>query len=104
VAIDLEDGGVDHGVFHVGIVGDASNSRFQISAFTQSRKRMNVLFQWPKAAGRSRRGLPVRDPQYHLHKPSVVLTLRPGSPGLPRQCGSIFAIGRQSKRIGPSQA
>src|SRR5438105_5543207 len=38
----------------------ASNSCFQISALTQSRKRVKTLFQWPNEAGRSRQGLPVR--------------------------------------------
>src|SRR5271155_2186310 len=86
-----------------------SNSRFQISAFTQSRKRVNTLFQWPNEGGRSRQGLPVRA----VHRPGstkkrlslaarpvhstasaisrLSLPLRPGSPGLPRQSGSIFA-------------
>jgi hypothetical protein len=69
----------------------ASNSRFQTSAFAQSRKRV-TLFQWPNAAGRSRQGLPVRA----IHntastKSRLFLPLRPGSPGFPRQCGSIFA-------------
>src|SRR5450756_54297 len=70
----------------------ASNSRFQISAFTQSRKRVNTLFQWPNEGGRSRQGLPVRA----IHstastKSRLSLPLRPGSLGLPRQSGSIFA-------------
>src|SRR5246500_5601546 len=69
----------------------ASNSRFQISAFTQSRKRVNTLFQWPNAAGRSRQGLPVRA----IHntastKSRLFLPLRPGSPGLPTQWGPLF--------------
>ena len=69
-----------------------SNSRFQISAFTQSRKRVNTLFQWPNEGGRSRQGLPVRA----IHstastKSRLSLPLRPGSLGLPRQSGSIFA-------------
>ena len=70
----------------------ASNSRFQISAFTQSRKRVNTLFQWPNKGGRSRQGLPVRA----IHSTAstncrLSLPLRPGSLGLPRQSGSIFA-------------
>ncbi|MGY3461762.1 hypothetical protein ACVWW5_007212 [Bradyrhizobium sp. LM3.4] len=70
----------------------ASNSRFQTSAFTQSRKRVNVLFQWPNIAGRSRQGLPVRATHRTASTNSrLSLPLRPGSPGLPRQCGSIFA-------------
>jgi hypothetical protein len=70
----------------------ASNIRLNTSAFTQSRKRLNTVFHLPKAGGRSRQGLPVRA----IHKiasknkrPS--LPVRPGSEGLPRQKGSIFA-------------
>src|ERR1039458_625132 len=70
----------------------ASNSRFQISAFAQSRKRVNTLFQWPNEGGRSRQGLPVRAIQSTASiKSRLSLPLRPGSPGLPRQSGSIFA-------------
>ena len=29
VAVDLDDGGVDHGVFHVGIVGDGVEEPFE---------------------------------------------------------------------------
>src|SRR5205807_10159238 len=70
----------------------ASNSRFQTPAFAQSRKRVNTLFQWPSKGGRSRHGLPVRA----IHRTASInrrlsLPLRPGSPRLPRQSGSIFA-------------
>src|ERR1700738_5655261 len=61
----------------------ASNSRFQISAFTQSRQRVKTLFQWPNEGGRSRQGLPVRA----IHSTASInsrlsLPLRPGSAGL----------------------
>src|SRR3954447_4628301 len=70
----------------------ASNSRCQTSAFTQSRKRVKMLFQFPNKGGRSRQGLPVRT----IHSTAstnkrLSLPLRPGSPGLPRHSGSIFA-------------
>src|ERR671921_1300588 len=70
----------------------ASNNRGQTSAFTQSRKRVKTLFQCPNRGGRSRHGLPVRA----IHSTAstnrrLFLPLRPGSPGLPRQSGSIFA-------------
>src|SRR3954447_20138331 len=70
----------------------ASNNRCQTFAFTQSRKRVKMLFQCPNEGGRSRQGLPVRT----THKTAstnrrLSLPLRPGSPGLPRQRGSIFA-------------
>src|SRR6202140_1869325 len=70
----------------------ASNSRFQISAFTQSRKRVKTLFQWPNEGGRSRQGLPVRAIHSTASTNSLLsLPRRPGSPGLPRQSGSLFA-------------
>src|SRR5690349_1218092 len=70
----------------------ASNSRCQTSAFTQSRKRVKTLFQFPNEGGKSRHGLPVRT----IHSTAstnrrLSLPLRPGSPGLPRHNGSIFA-------------
>src|ERR1700752_5455852 len=37
----------------------ASNSRLKTSALTQSRNRVNTLFQWPKEGGRCGHGLPV---------------------------------------------
>src|SRR4051794_3134755 len=65
----------------------ASNNRCQTPAFTQSRKRVKMLFQWPNEGGRSRQGLPVRT----THKTAstnrrLSLPLRPGSPGLPQHC------------------
>src|SRR3954464_2035049 len=77
----------------------ASNSRCQTPAFTQSRKRVKTLFQWPNDGGRSRQGLPVRA----IHSTAstnrrLFLPLRPGSPGLPRQRGSIFAHWASVKR------
>src|ERR1700752_1212801 len=70
----------------------ASNNRFQTSAFTPSRKRVNTLFQWPNEGGRSRQGLPVRAIHSTASTNSrLSLPRRPGSPGLPRQSGSIFA-------------
>lgn len=70
----------------------ASNRRFYTPALAQSRNRVYTVFQWPKARGRSRHGLPVRA----IHNTAstnrrLSWPLRPGSPGLPRQSGSIFA-------------
>src|SRR6188768_2948042 len=70
----------------------ASKSRTKTSALTQSRYRLKTVFQLPKKAGRSRHGLPVRTIQSTASmKRRLSLPLRPGSIGLPRQCGSIFA-------------
>ena len=89
----------------------ASNKRGQTSAFTQSRKRAKTLFQCPNEGGRSRHGLPVRT----IHSTAstnrrLSLPLRPGSPGLPSQSGSIFAhwasvkTKRSIQRLNHSQA
>src|SRR5690606_14706278 len=70
----------------------ASKSRRKTSALTQSRYRLKTVFQLPKKAGRSRHGLPVRTIQSTAStKRRLSFPLRPGSVGLPRQCGSIFA-------------
>src|SRR6478752_6314450 len=70
----------------------ASKSRMKTSALTQSRYRLKTVFHLPKKAGRSRHGLLVRTIQSTAStKRRLSLPLRPGSLGLPRQCGSIFA-------------
>src|SRR5271156_488379 len=70
----------------------ASKSRTKTSAFTQSRYRLKTVFQRPKNSGRSRHGLPVRTIQSTASRNTrLSLPVRPGSVGLPRQCGSIFA-------------
>src|SRR6202140_4255232 len=70
----------------------ASKRRLQTPAFPQSRKRLYTLIQLPKAHGRSPHGLPVRAIHNTASTNSrLLLPLRPGSPGLPRQSGSIFA-------------
>src|SRR5208282_5890801 len=70
----------------------ASKSLMKTSALTQSRYRLKTVFQLPKKAGRSRHGLPVRTIQSTAStKRRLSLPLRPGSAGLPKQCGSIFA-------------
>src|SRR5918995_1050492 len=54
------------------------------SALRQSLKRRNAVLQFPKCAGRSRHGLPVRTIQSTAStKPRLSLPLRPGSVGLP---------------------
>jgi hypothetical protein len=53
---------------------------------------LKTLFQWPNEGGRSRQGLPVRAIHSTASTNSrLSLPRRPGSPGLPRQSGSIFA-------------
>src|SRR5205085_7361757 len=64
----------------------------RVSLFVGCVQTINTLFQFPNKGGRSRHGLPVRT----IHSTAstnrrLSLPLRPGSPGLPRQRGSIFA-------------
>src|SRR3979411_381583 len=69
----------------------ASKSLVKTSALTQSRYRLKTLSQLPKSGGRSRHGLPVRTIQSTAStNRRLSLPLRPGSVGLPRQCGSLF--------------
>lgn len=70
----------------------ASKILLKTSAVTQSRKRLKTVFHLPKAAGKSRQGLPVRAIHKTASKNSRLSPpLRPGSVGLPKQWGSIFA-------------
>ena len=98
MAVHLDDGGVDHGVFHVrrirgGIEKPLENIGFYPVAIPlEARYRLKTVFQWPNVAGKSRQGLPVRA----IHNTASIkrrlsAPLRPGSDGFPRQCGSIFA-------------
>jgi hypothetical protein len=60
VAVDLDDGGVDHGVFHVGIVGvgvKQPSPDIRLHPVAEARE---YAVQWPNEGGRSRQGLPVR--------------------------------------------
>ncbi len=53
---------------------------------------LHTLLEWVKKAGRSRHGLPVRAIHSTASTNSLLfLPLRPGSLGLPRHKGSIFA-------------
>ena len=53
---------------------------------------VSILFQCPNEGGGSRQGLPVRAIHSTASTNSrLSVPLRPGSPGVPRQNGSIFA-------------
>jgi hypothetical protein len=93
MAVDLDDGSINHGVFHVrfirtGLEKPNENIGFDPIAVAFE----NGVPALPKKAGRSRHGLPVRTIQSKASmKRRLSPPLRPGSLGLPRQCGSIFA-------------
>ena len=70
----------------------ASDRRSKTSALARSRNRPNTLFHCPNSGGGSRQGLPV----LAIHGTASTNSrlpppVRPGSPFLPRQCGSILA-------------
>ena len=89
---NLDDRGIGHGVFHVGLPEQVSNIRLNTSAARQSRDRRNAVLQFPNGAGRSRHGLPVRAMHNIASTNSrLPLPLRPASVDLSRQCGSISA-------------
>src|SRR6188768_1340699 len=92
MAMDLDDGGVDHGVFHVRRVGaglekPCKNARLDPVAVALENS-VPVAEERRKITPRASRP---HDPKDSFHKATVVVPLRPGSEGLPRQCGSIFA-------------
>jgi len=47
VAVDLDDGGVDHGVFHVRIVGDGVEEPFENVGPDLVAEPRDTLFRWP---------------------------------------------------------
>jgi hypothetical protein len=52
--MDLNEGGVDHGIFHVGLVRDGVEQPSPDVRLTQSRKRVKTLFQCPNAGCEAR--------------------------------------------------
>jgi hypothetical protein len=82
----------------------ASKRRLSISALRQSPKRRNMVLQSPNIAGRSRQGLPIRDPQHRFHEPAVSPPLRPGPSASPNNAVPSSPIERPSTHGGPSAA
>ena len=86
VAVDLDDGGVDHGVFHVrsvrtGLEKPDENPGFDPVAVTLENS-VPVAEERRKITPRASRP---HDPKYRFDEAAVVAPLRPGSVGLPRQ-------------------
>jgi hypothetical protein len=92
VAVDLDDGGVDHGVFHVGLVRagfEKPNENIGFDPVPISLEdRVSVAEEGWKVTPRAARA---HDPEHCLDETPVVAATFPGSIALPRQCGSIFA-------------
>jgi hypothetical protein len=79
VAVDLDDGGVDHSVFHVGIVADSIEQPFpDICLHPVAEPREHAV----PVAERARQIAPgtasAGDPQHRLHKQPVILAATPG--------------------------
>ena len=92
MAMNPDDGGIDHGVCMSGSSETASSIRLKTSALTQSRQRLKTVLQCPNDTGKSRHGRPVRA----IHRTASTNSrgsppVRPGSVGLPRPKGTIFS-------------
>src|SRR6185369_17921206 len=79
VAVDLDDGGVDHSVFHVGIVGDGVEQPLpdiRLHPVAEAREYAVPVAQrgWQITPGAASSG----DPKYGLDKQSVVLAAAAG--------------------------
>jgi hypothetical protein len=78
VAVDLNDGGIDHGVFHVRIVGDSLEQPLpdiRLCPVAEACEYAVPMAErgWQIAPGTAG----ARDPQYRFHKKSVVLAAPP---------------------------
>src|SRR6267142_1937605 len=92
VARDLDDGGVDHGVFHVwrvraGLEKPGENVPFDPVAVALENS-VPVAEERRKITPRAS---PPHDPKDRFTEAAVIASTAPGSVGLPRQCRSIFA-------------
>jgi hypothetical protein len=92
VAVDLDDGGVDHRVFQVGFVRagvEEPHEDIGLASVAEAPERRAPI---PEMRGQIAPWTPVRTIQSTAStKRRLLLPLRPGSVGLHRQCGSIFA-------------
>jgi hypothetical protein len=81
-----DDGGVDHRVFVIRIIGQGLEKILPNSARGQREKRLWIFFQSPKRSGKSRHGAPERNFQItaSTNRRLPSLLLRPTVPG-PRQ-------------------
>jgi len=79
VAVDLDDGGVDHGVFHIWLVRDGLEQPFpdiRLHPIAKARIRAAPVAErrWQIAPGAARAG----NPQHCLHKQPVILAAASG--------------------------
>ena len=92
MAVDLDDGGVDHGVLHVRFLRGRIEKPFENIGLYPVSEALEDAIPGAELAGRSRQGLPVRAIQSTAStKRRLSPPLRPGSDSFPRQCGSILA-------------
>ena len=106
VAVDLDDGGIDHGLLHVrrlrtGLEKPHENIGFDPIAISLE----DGVPVAEKGRYISRRASSPHDPEHCFDKTAIVApaSVR-GSAGLPKQCGSSLPIGRPSAQIVPSKA
>jgi hypothetical protein len=92
MAMNLDDRSVDHRIFHVGLITDSLEQTLKdvgLHPIPESLKNGVPFTELsrkiaPWTAGTS-------NPQNRFDKAPIIRSTRPGSLGLPRQCGSIFA-------------
>ena len=91
MAVDLDDGGVDHGVFHVRLIRAGLKKPDEDIGFDPIPVSLEHGVPAPERRWKIRHGLPVRTIHNTASRKSRLSPpLRPGSVGFPRQWGSIF--------------
>ena len=91
MAVDLDDGGVDHGVFHIRLVRTGLEKPDEDIGFDPIPESLEhgvpvAERRWKITPWAAR----AHDPQHRFDKKRLSPPLRPGSLGFPRQWGSIF--------------
>jgi len=90
VAMDLDDGGIDHGVLHVGLVRTGIEQLCEDIGLTPIAEAPECRAPVPEHRRKvTPRAACARGPQNSLNEKPVVVAAAPGSVALPRQCGSI---------------
>ncbi len=78
MTVDLDDGGVNHGVFHIWRARDGVEDALPAIRFHQARKRVHAVIQLPKVEGRfAPRTARSRNPQHRLDEEPVVAAFTP---------------------------
>lgn len=91
MAVDFGDRGIDHGVFQVRIILQHIEHASENIGFPPIAPPPGKPCPSRRTAPAGRAmDCPAHDPQHRLQNSRLSFPLRPDSPGLPRQCGSIL--------------